>query len=126
MVTATQLQFVQSPITALISTISTSVNVKLDDSNYLNWHFQIQLLLESNGIMRFVDGSHPCPAQHHVLSCEYGIHSGSTTSVETDEFVVWKMHDMAIMQLITATLSHVALSYAIGSTSSRDLWTHLK
>jgi hypothetical protein len=59
MVTASQLQLLQSPITALIPSISTSVNVKLDDSNYLNWNFQLQLLLESNGIMGYVDGLLP-------------------------------------------------------------------
>jgi len=36
MVTASQLQLLQSPVTALISSIPTSVNVKLDESNYLN------------------------------------------------------------------------------------------
>ena len=51
MVTASQLQLLKSPITALIPSISTSFNVKLDDSNYLNWNFQLQLLLEKNGIM---------------------------------------------------------------------------
>ncbi|CAN6705905.1 unnamed protein product [Malus baccata var. baccata] len=61
MVTADQLMIVQSPITGLISTISTSVTVKLDDSNYLTWSFQITLLFESHGIMGFVDGSRKCP-----------------------------------------------------------------
>jgi hypothetical protein len=36
MVTASQLQLLQSPVTALISSIPTSVNVKLDESNYHN------------------------------------------------------------------------------------------
>jgi hypothetical protein len=43
-----------------------------------------------------------------------------------DEYIVWKMHDRAIMQLITATLSPLAMSCAIGSISSKDLWTRLK
>jgi len=121
MVTASQLQLLQSPITALISSIPTSVNVKLDDSNYLNWNFQMQLLLESNGIMGYVDGSTHCPPQLSSTSCESGI-----TSSQNDEFIVWKMHDRAIMQLITATLSSIAMSCAIGSTSSKDLWNRLK
>ncbi|KAJ6371785.1 hypothetical protein OIU77_002160 [Salix suchowensis] len=125
MVTAAQLQIIQSPISKLISTISASVNVKLDDANYLNWHFQLQLLLESNGIFGFVDGSNSCPAS---TSTEYGTHSSSSSSsvVECDAVVIWRMHDRAIMQLITATLSPIALSCAIGSTSSRELWTRLK
>ncbi|KAM1714017.1 hypothetical protein ACFX12_024694 [Malus domestica] len=51
MVTANQLKIVQSPITSLVSTVSTSVTVKLDDSNCLTWSFQIKLLFESHGIM---------------------------------------------------------------------------
>lgn len=89
MVTASQLQLVQSPITALISTISTPVNVKLDDSNYLNSHFQMQLLLESNGIIGFVDGSTPCPARFRSNSGESGVNSGnSSTITETDEYTL--------------------------------------
>ena len=127
MVTAAQLQILQSPITKLISTISASVNVKLDDSNYLNWHFQMQLLLESNDIFGFVDGSHTCPPS--ATTGESGTHipnSSSSSVVICDYVTVWKMHDRAVMQLITATLSTVALSCAIGSHSSRDLWMRLK
>ncbi|KAL3597125.1 hypothetical protein D5086_008762 [Populus alba] len=99
-----------------------TVNVKLDYSNYLNWNFQMQLLLESNGIMGYVDGSTHCPPQLSSTTCE----SGTTTSSQNDEFIVWKMHDRAIMQLITATLSPIAMSCAIGSTSSKDMWNQLK
>ncbi|KAM1798815.1 hypothetical protein ACFX12_032848 [Malus domestica] len=122
MVTASHLQLLQSPITGLISSISTSVNVKLDDSNYLNYHFQMQLLLDNNGIMGYVDGSIACPSQYASSLGESGISSSSPT----DEYIVWKMHDRAIMQLITATLSPIAMSCVIGSTSSKDLWIRLK
>ncbi|KAM2851547.1 hypothetical protein PS2_027656 [Malus domestica] len=109
MVTASQLQILQSPITALISYVSSSVNVKLDEANYLNCHFQMELLLEGYEIMGFVNGLNPC-------SC----------NLETDEYKVWKMHDRAIMQLITAKLSPIAVSCAIGNSCSKDLWTRLK
>ncbi|KAM1340104.1 hypothetical protein ACFX2H_038548 [Malus domestica] len=122
MVTASQLQLLQSPITVLVSSISTSVNVKLDDSNYLNWHFQMKLLFESNGILGFVDGTHPCPARHSSSSED----SDSSRSSDSDEYLIWMMHDKALMQLLTASLSHVAMSCAIGSTSSKDLWIRLK
>ncbi|CAN6717467.1 unnamed protein product [Malus baccata var. baccata] len=61
MVTTDQLKIVQFLITSLVSTVSTSVIVKLDDSNYLTWSFQIKLLFESHGIMGFADGSRKCP-----------------------------------------------------------------
>ena len=128
MVTAAQLQILQSPITNLISSISTSVNVKLDDSNYLNWNFQIQLLLESNGIFGFVDGSQPCPSLSNVDTGECGTSNlnPSSSVIDCDAMTIWKMHDRAVMQLITATLSPIALSCAIGSSSSRELWMRLK
>ena len=125
MVTAAQLQIIQSPIAALISTISTFVNVKLDDTNYLNWHFQMQLLLKSNGIYGFIDDTHLCPISVSTDECETSIHN-SPSSMDCDDALVWKMHDRAVMQLITATLSTVAITCAIGSTSSKELWNRLK
>lgn len=80
MVTASQLQIFESPITSLISIVSTSVTVKLDDSNYLAWHFQLQLLLEGHRILWFVDGSTLCPSKFAlvVLSGSDVISGGST------------------------------------------------
>ncbi|KAB2606780.1 S2-RNase [Pyrus ussuriensis x Pyrus communis] len=120
MVSASQLQIVQSPITSLISTVSTSVTVKFDETNYLVWHFQMELLLEGYGIMGFVDGSTHCPARFTHCPDEIG------SSQDSDDYKIWKMHDRALMQLITATLSSPAISCAIGSTSAQDLWTRLK
>ncbi|KAB2610481.1 hypothetical protein D8674_018513 [Pyrus ussuriensis x Pyrus communis] len=115
MMTAIQLQIVQSPITSLISTVPTSVTVKLDESNYLTWHFQMQLLLEGHGIMGFLDGSLPCPARFMSSgSGESDIDSGDSSSrTDTDEYKVWKMHDRTLMQLITVTLSPSAVSCVI-------------
>lgn len=36
------------------------------------------------------------------------------------------MHDRALMQLINSTLSSIAIYYAIGNTSAKDLWVHLQ
>ncbi|KAM2277673.1 hypothetical protein ACFXTI_035947 [Malus domestica] len=132
MVTAIQLQILQFPITSLISSVSTSVTMKLDDTNYLTWHFQMQLLLEGHGIMGFVDGSTPCPPR--FLASKFGDSEPSSgqpsdpscVHKESDDYLVWRMHDRALMQLITATLSPPVISCAIGSTSARDLWTRLK
>ncbi|KAM1692819.1 hypothetical protein ACFX2K_032390 [Malus domestica] len=128
MVTSAQLQIFQSLITSLISTVSSSVNVKLDDSNYLTWNFQIDLLLEGHGLMGFVDGSHICPPRFIASSSRDSNVSSSDggSLIESDEFKVWKMHDRALMQLITATLSPSPVSCAISSTSARDLWVRLK
>lgn len=86
----------------------------------------MQLLLEGHVIVGFVDGSTPCPAQYiDTASDDSEVNSSSTCNV-SDDFTIWKMHDKALMQLITATFSSGALSCAIGSTSSKDLCTWLK
>ena len=77
MVTTSQLQIVQSPITCLLPTVSIVVTVKLDDTNYLIWNFQMQILLESHGILGFVDGSRKCSNQFDTDS--------NLEGVETDD-----------------------------------------
>ncbi|CAN6700298.1 unnamed protein product [Malus baccata var. baccata] len=105
MVTAAQLLILQSSIASLIPSILSSINVKLDETNYLAWHFQTELLLEEHSLIGFVDGLIPCPAQFcHDSSGD------SATKVQSDDYKVWKMHGKALMQLITATLSSVAIS----------------
>ncbi|KAB2631652.1 hypothetical protein D8674_009171 [Pyrus ussuriensis x Pyrus communis] len=111
MVTVTQLQILQSPITSLISSVSSCVSVKLDESNYIIWHFQIELLLEGHGIMGFLSSDSTMSS------------SDSTLRIDSDDYKIWKMHDRALMQLITATLFPSAISCAIGSTNARDLWS---
>jgi len=118
MVTTTQLQIVQSPITSLLPMVSTAVTVKLDDTNYLIWNFQMQIRLESHGILGFVDGPRKCPNRFDADSDLEG--------VKTDDHQIWKMHDRALMQLIIATLSSTAISYVIGCVSSHDMWIQLK
>ncbi|XP_050147354.1 uncharacterized protein LOC126622630 [Malus sylvestris] len=90
-----------------------------------NW---MQLMLEGYGIMDFVDGTNSCPSQFSSpASSEFEVTSTASNSrIESDAYKVWKMHDKAIMQLITATLSFVAISCVIGSTSARDLWVRLQ
>ncbi|TQD81581.1 hypothetical protein C1H46_032819 [Malus baccata] len=124
MVTAAQLALTQSPISSLIPSVGNTVIAKLDDSNYVTWNFQISLLLERSGIMGFIDGSIPCPQKY--IELESDDESIVNNSPLTDAYKVWKIHDKALMTLITATLSTAALSYVIGCQSSSDMWNNLK
>jgi hypothetical protein len=75
MVTSSQLQIIQSPITSLLPAISIAITVKLDDTNYLVWQFQMKILLESHGILGFVDGSKKCPIRFDTDSDIEGVES---------------------------------------------------
>lgn len=94
-----------------IPTVGDTVTVKLDDSNYVTWNFQIELLLDGNGIFGFLDGSIPC---------------SDKPELDSDAYTVWRIHDKALMTLITATLSTAVLSCVIGCKSSQEMWTSLR
>ncbi|CAL2232279.1 unnamed protein product [Prunus armeniaca] len=117
MVIASQLALTQSPISSLISSVGNTVSVKLDDTNYVTWNFQMELLLRGNGILGFVDGSFKCRPQ--FLVTEDG-------SVLSDEFTIWTIHDTALMTLITATLLPSAISCVIGCSTSNTMWVNLR
>ena len=114
MVTSSQLHIIQSPITSLLPTISTTITVKLDNTNYLVWQFQMKILLESHGILGFVDGTRKCPSRFDTDSDIKG--------VESNDHQIWKMHDRALIQLLIATLSSTTISYVIGCINSHDMW----
>ncbi|TQE11979.1 hypothetical protein C1H46_002373 [Malus baccata] len=120
MVTSAQLALTQSPISSLILSLGNTVMVKLDDSNYVTWKFQLALLLDGNGILGFIDGSIPCP-----ITSESEIGTVVNDTAMSDAFKIWKIHDKPLMTLITTTLSTTALSCVIGCTSSEQMWTNL-
>ena len=70
------------------------------------WNFQMKLLLDGNGIFGFLDGSIPCPDK---------------SEFDSDAYTVWKIHDKALMTLITATFATAALSCVIGCKSSKEM-----
>ncbi|KAB2615109.1 hypothetical protein D8674_021697 [Pyrus ussuriensis x Pyrus communis] len=120
MVNPNQLALTQSPISSLIPSVGNTVTVKLDDSNYVTWNFQMDLLLEGNGIIGFVDGSISCPKKFEDHNSVDG--TVDTTMVIFDAYKIWKIHDKAFMTLIAATLSTSALSCIIGCQSSKEMW----
>uniref|UniRef100_A0A2N9J6U8 Uncharacterized protein n=1 Tax=Fagus sylvatica TaxID=28930 RepID=A0A2N9J6U8_FAGSY len=52
----------QTPM-ILLSNISNLVSVKLDQSNYVLWKYQITSILKAYSVLGFVDGSQQCPPQ---------------------------------------------------------------
>ncbi|KAF3784149.1 hypothetical protein EJ110_NYTH30992 [Nymphaea thermarum] len=60
---------------------SSLVSVKLDSSNYLLWRSQIESVMFSQDLIKFVDGSCPAPKQF--------IEEGAN-NVVNPEFIVWK------------------------------------
>ncbi|TQD79912.1 hypothetical protein C1H46_034544 [Malus baccata] len=104
MVTSAQLALTQPPISSLIPSVGNTVTVKLDDCNFVTWKFQLELLLDGNGILGFIDGFIPCP-----VNSESDTGTVVNDTAMSDAYKIWKIHDKALMTLITATLSTTAL-----------------
>lgn len=92
--------------------------MKLDDTNYLVWHYQLRLLIESHGILGFVDGSKVCPSRF--------VDDPDKEGLETENYHIWKMHDRALMQVIIATLSPTVMSCIIGYTNAHEMWMNMR
>lgn len=91
--------------------------MKLNDTNYLVWYYQMRLLLESHEILGFFNGTRYC---HTSFDEDY------VEGVENEDLHIWKMHDRALMQLLIATLFLTAMSCIIGYTNSHEMWINLK
>lgn len=107
------------PISSLIPSVGNTITVKLDNSNYITWNFPIDILLEGNGIIGFVDGTIPCPAKYEDSDSK--TETIDNTQSVSDYYKIWKIHDKALMTLISATLSTSALSYAIDCQRSKEM-----
>ncbi|KAK9936950.1 hypothetical protein M0R45_013769 [Rubus argutus] len=104
----------------LLSTFNNLITVRLDDTNYVSWRFILESMLVGCDLMGYIDGSVPCPPQYKITT-EVGI-----TSELTQEYKVWRQHASALMALLAGTLSSDALSFIVGSKTSKEVWFSLE
>lgn len=123
MVTFKQFALMQSPISSLIPSVGNIVTVKLDDSNYVTWNFQMELFLEGNGILGFLDGTIPCLEKFYKPFTSEVVTNDSVTMI-SKAYKIWKIHYKALMTLIAAL--SFTLSCIINCQSSKEMWTNLR
>ncbi|KAL6201354.1 hypothetical protein ACLB2K_025068 [Fragaria x ananassa] len=92
------------------------ITVRLDRSNYIAWFFQLETMLHGLDLMSYVDGSCSSPP----------LFGTSMTTAFAKEFREWSKNDKAVLSLISATICDEALSYLVGSSSSREAWLRLR
>lgn len=78
-----------------INTVS-QLHLKLTPTNYTAWRFQFQTILMGYDLMRFVDGSHPCPSATIITA-------GVTTPNPAHSR--WVRQDHLLMNAIVSSLS---------------------
>ncbi|GAB2267038.1 hypothetical protein Dimus_037931 [Dionaea muscipula] len=103
-----------------ISNILHHVSIKLECNTYLLWRAQFMLVLQSQDILSFVDGTNSAPAKYLP---------GADASVEptlNPAYSQWHKIDQLIQSWFFATSSPSVLGQSCGHTTSRAMWTALE
>ncbi|XP_034206199.1 uncharacterized protein LOC117620174 isoform X2 [Prunus dulcis] len=96
------------------------LTVKLDPTKYPLWLAQIIPLLNSNGLMSFVDGTAMCPPAF-LLDPD-----GKPTNTTNPDYDHWIQMDQFVLSLINGSLSHFVVATLEGSISARATWVALE
>ncbi|CAL9014051.1 unnamed protein product [Prunus brigantina] len=84
------------------------ITLKLDESNYVQWSYQVEKFLKVHRLSGFLDGIVVAPTD-----------SNNGDSKE------WEAMDATILNLIAASLSDDAFSEMINCQSATEAWTTL-
>lgn len=81
------------------------INVKLIRDNYLLWKVQFMPYLQSQQLLRYVDGSYSCPAKIIEESTASG-----TIQTPNPAYQVWLQQDQLVLSALLSSLSEDVLS----------------
>jgi hypothetical protein len=95
------------------------VSEKLNQDNYILWHFLMAPFLEGQNLFKYVNGTHPRPPQLVP-------NSTSGLLVANPNAQTWYHQDKMIFSALISTLSIEALPHVIGLSTSREVWLTLE
>ncbi|KAL5715567.1 RING-type E3 ubiquitin transferase [Ranunculus cassubicifolius] len=102
--------------------ITNFIPIKLQKDNYNLWMSLFLPVLRSFDLMKFVDGSFPCP----VPSIPSTDLVGNTTQIPNPDYLSWVKLDQTLLIWMNTTISEDILPYVIGISTSRALWVTLE
>ena len=91
-----------------ISNIASLISIKLDRDNYLVWKSQFLPILHTNKLLKYVDGSAPCPPQFLYVD------GNKPTTNLNPEYELWIEQDSLVLLWINATLTPQVLQRVVG------------
>ena len=87
------------------------VTIKLSSSNYLLWKSQLLLLLESQGLLGYVDGSLEPPPPFEP----------PTSQTPNTKHLAWKATDQRLLSLLLSSLTKEGMVEVVGLSTSREV-----
>lgn len=121
-----------SSIVTSTTKIQHLVSTKLDASNYLIWRAQFVALLRSHRLMKFVDGTYPCPPATLTVTIDDAgkTDDGGKTNTKKEEdnpaHETWKQQDHTIISWIFSTLYDPILALVAHLETSAAIWTTIQ
>ena len=100
--------------------VSSSVTIKLTDSNYLLWKTQFESLLFCQKLIGFVNGAVTAPAKTSTA-----LAGENTVEVPNPRYEAWFCTDQLVRSWLFGTLSLEILGYVHNIQTSREIWIAL-
>ncbi|KAJ0102057.1 hypothetical protein Patl1_05000 [Pistacia atlantica] len=92
------------------------VTIKLSSSNYLLWTSQLLPLLESQELLKHVDGTLEPPPWFDPPNSQ----------TPNPKYLTWKTTDQRLLNLLLSSLTEKAMAEVVGLSTSREVWLTLE
>ncbi|KAK1631986.1 hypothetical protein QYE76_006301 [Lolium multiflorum] len=103
-----------------VTTIASSITIKLTSENYLFWRAQVGPLLRSHLLMGYVDGTIVCPDPHIAVT-----HAGVLHQAPNPAHQHWTQQDQAILSAFVSSMTEGVLGMIMFAGTSREAWETL-
>ncbi|XP_010463337.1 PREDICTED: uncharacterized protein LOC104744006 [Camelina sativa] len=100
--------------------VSSSVTLKLNDSNYLLWKTQFESLQSSHKLIGFVNGAVSPPTKTRQF-----VQDGVSSEITNSQYESWFCTDQLVMPWLFGTLSKEVLGHVHSLTTAREIWLAL-
>ncbi|KAL9431989.1 hypothetical protein AB3S75_027072 [Citrus x aurantiifolia] len=108
---------IQTPA-ANSTTVSFTFNtpVKIDQSNYLIWRYQVLASIHGNKLEKFIDESINPPPSHIAQRVGEDLRS-----IENPDFITWISHDQVMLGWLLSSMSEGIISLVFNLETSREV-----
>lgn len=96
------------------------LTIKLNDRNFSKWVFQFKSALKGYKLFDHLYGSVVCPPKFIIGTIR------EETNDITQAFLEWETIDMALLNLLFATLSNEAIEHVLGCKTTHGAWSSLQ
>lgn len=96
------------------------IAVKLQQDNFVKWIYQFSSVLRGYGLFDYFNGESQCPPKYCITP------KGGVTKEITYAYKQCIQNDLALHNLLIATLSDEAMDYVIGCMTAQEAWESLQ